>query len=54
MLNFKDYIVGFIFLGTLALFIAQRLKMRSDRKKKIQIRKEKKKQNRKNRKKGKN
>lgn len=54
MLNFKDYMVGFVFLGTLTLFIIQRLRLRSDRKKKIQRRKEKKKQNRKNRKKGKN
>ena len=54
MLNLKDYIVGFTFLAMLTLFIAQRLKVRSARKKEIENRKEKKKRNRKNKKKGKN
>jgi hypothetical protein len=54
MLNLKDYMVGFAFLIMLTLFIAQRLKVRSARKKEIENRKEKKKRNRKNKKKGKN
>ena len=41
MLNFKYYMVGFAFLIMLTLFIVQRLKVRSARKKEIENRKEK-------------